>query len=150
MIVDRMENLQVYAGMNPNLDLAIRELSKLVPGEIPLGKVELDGNKIYYSCDMQKTRKEEEAFYESHEKYVDIHICLEGQERIKVAPTKELAVQKTYDGGKDVQMLQGECAWDVTLRGGEFMICFPEDAHMPLLDHGQEVEFKKIIVKAAL
>lgn len=150
MIVDCMDHLPKYMGLNPNLDLAIQKLSQLPTGEIPFGRVEIDKDKAYYSCDMQRTRKESEALYEAHQNYIDIHICLEGQERIKVAPIERLAFVGAYDDQKDVRLAKGECAWDITLKAGEFMICFAEDAHMPLLDHGQEVELKKVIVKAAV
>lgn len=150
MIVDCISNLKKYMGINSNLDKAIAVFSQLRESEIPFGRVQVDGDEVYYSCDMQKTRKEETALYEAHQKYIDIHICLSGQERIKVAPINKLECTEVYNAQKDVQWFKGKEEWDITLNAGEFMICFAGDAHMPLLDHGKELEFKKIIVKAAI
>lgn len=150
MIVDNFCNISNYLGINENLDSAIKFLGTQNIGKIPLGKVCVDGQKIYYNCEMMETRSEEEALYEVHRKYMDIHICLEGKERIKTALKGRLSCMGDYEEIKDIQWLAGECDNDVILRAGDVMICFPEDAHMPLLDNGERHSLKKMIVKVAV
>lgn len=149
MIVDRIENLKNYIGLSQNLDQAIHILSNLDLDAIPYGKVQVNENQITYSCDLQKTRSEQGLFYEAHQKYMDIHICLSGQERIRLANKQKLQPVEAYDEQKDIAWFDGIGEWDITLRQGEFLICFEEDAHMPLLDHGTRLEFKKLMVKIA-
>ena len=148
MIVDRLQNLKKYTGLNRNLDRAIDEISRLDVEGIPTEEVRIDGERVYFKCELLRTRDEEEALFEAHRKYIDVHICLGGRERIKGASIHNLSSVAAYDEGKDVEWLNGSCEWDVTLKEGEFMICFEEDAHKPLLDHGEQAEFKKMIVKA--
>ena len=148
MIVDRLQNIKKYAGLNRNLDRAIDEISRLDMQGIPMEEVRIDGERVYYKCELLRTRDENEALFEAHRKYIDMHICLSGRERIKAASIHSLSGVAAYDEGTDVEWLEGRCEWDVTLKEGEFMICFAEDAHMPLLDHGEQGELKKIIVKA--
>lgn len=147
MIVDRLQNLKKYAGLNRNLDRAINEISRMDLERIPMKEVRIDGQQVYFKCELLRTRDEQEALFEAHRKYIDIHICLSGRERIKGASIHCLKSVAAYDREKDVQWLKGSFDWDVTLKEGEFMICFEEDAHMPLLDHGARVEIKKMIVK---
>lgn len=150
MIADCMTNIKNYLGISPNLDIAIEAVSKLNIDTVPFGKVKVDGDRITYSCDIQKTRSEQGVLYEAHRKYMDIHICVTGQERIRLANTGTLTKRKEYDEKSDMEWFEGQGQWDVTLKAGEFLICFPEDAHMPLLDHGERIEYKKIMVKVAV
>ena len=87
--------------------------------------------------------------YESHKKYIDIHICLGGTEYIKVASVKELECTSEYDADKDTQFFVGDFDQDIILTEGAFLICFSDDAHAPLLCKGTPGKIKKVIVKVA-
>lgn len=150
MIVDKLCHLSNYTGLNPNLDKAIRWLGQFKSETAFEGHEKIDGENVYCNCGCQATRKREDADYEAHRKYIDIHVCLGGRERILVAPQKELTCLSEYDAEKDILWLEGKDKWDITLKTGEFLICFPEDAHVPLLDDGEEGKVNKMVVKAAI
>lgn len=147
MITDSIKNINKYLGISHNLDAAIEVISKLDMDTIPFGKVSMDDGKVTYRCGMEKTRSELGVKFEAHRKYIDIHICVTGQERIRLANIYSLRQIEEYDEKSDMAWFEGNGEWDVTIHAGEFLICFEEDAHMPLLDHGERAEFKKIMVK---
>lgn len=149
MIVDKLCHLSNYTGINPNLDKAIAFLQQK-DFDTVVDHEDIDGDQVYYNCWMKTTRKREDASFEAHRKYIDIHICLSNQERIQVSPLEMVKASAEYDEAGDIQWLEGDEKWDVTLKVGDFMICFPEDAHIPLLDEGEEVETRKMVVKAAV
>lgn len=150
MIAGSLYHLQRYAGINPGFDKAIAYLENLKDTKSLKAHDKIDGERVYYNFGPQTTRKETEAKYEAHRKYIDIHICLKGQERILIAPVEKLLCTEEYNPEQDVQWFEGAGKWDITLETGDFLICFPEDAHMPLLDNGKKTEVDKMIVKVAV
>ena len=47
MIYDKLSNLGLYKGMNPNLDTAIDYILSHDLNELPLGKTVVDGDNVY-------------------------------------------------------------------------------------------------------
>ena len=81
---------------------------------------------------------------EAHRKYIDIQCVLKGRELFGVA---DLSTQTLYEDKfeeKDVAFYHGDVDL-LTLRDGDFVIVFPEDAHRPQQGDGSRVE--KVVVK---
>ena len=77
----------------------------------------------------------EKAILESHRRDIDLHVVLEGEERIEWFPRAELAVRIPYDTRLDAEIYERPCEGPavLTLRPGFFAAFFPADAHMPKL-----------------
>jgi len=115
--------------------------------ELPLGKCEIDGDRIYAIVSKGPGRKKEDALLETHEKYIDIQLILAGTDTMGWKP-KSLCNQPTqgYDQKSDMQFFADKPdAWLAT-ESGAFAIYFPEDAHMPFIS---PEHIHKVVVKIA-
>ena len=74
---------------------------------------------------------------------------LEGSERIDIGFIENL-IQKEYKEKDDFLPLEGEANGYVTLEKGDFLICYPEDAHMTAIKVNEKSKVKKAIFKVIL
>lgn len=109
------------------------------------GRIELY-NGAYIIAEKYRTKIV--SSFESHRRYVDLQIMLEGSEMIHLAPiTDKLEIAKPYDADRDIELETGEVKDSILLRAGECCFIEPQMAHMPgMVVNGIE-EVKKIVVK---
>ena len=100
MILDRLEHIGCYRGIHPNLDRAIDELEKLDLAALPLGRREVNGQKVYYTVMEEPLRGAEGAKLERHRRYLDIQILIKGAEDMGYKPADEAESWDAYDGEK--------------------------------------------------
>jgi biofilm protein TabA len=134
MILDVLENAHRYLALNKGLAKAIEFILRPDLKELPVGKYEIDGDRVYAMVSKDPGRKKENALLETHEKYIDIQLVLAGTDDMGWKP-RSLCEQPTgeYDQNTDVQFFADEPdAW-LSTGSGAFAIFFPEDAHMPLI-----------------
>ena len=86
--------------------------------------------------------------WEAHRKNIDLQFVLTGEEHVGVVPIGRL-VADPYDAEKDIMWLTGE-GDRVTLRPGEFVLLWPEDAHMPAMAIDTPMPVLKVVIKIAL
>ena len=80
MIVDTMEHLEAYGALGEHFRTAVEYLKKTDMRSLPVGKHEVDGEKVFIlSQENHLTVKEMD--WEAHARYADIQIILEGCER---------------------------------------------------------------------
>lgn len=93
------------------------------------------------------SKEEEECMYEAHEKYIDVHYIMEGVERIATADVSSLQIKTPFSEQRDIGFYQGDESGRYLLKPGEFMVCFPSDAHkVAMMDKTPET-VKKIVIK---
>ena len=109
------------------------------------GKNPVDGEN-YIVLTRTPLRPAKEAPLEVHDEYIDIQILLEGEgESFGVAPRRSLTAPcGEMDREKDILFYDDLPQYTVTIRPGEFVVFFPEDAHAPLIGEG---EITKAILK---
>ncbi len=152
MIYDALSGIEAYRGLNKNLDTLIDWFAHNDPVDLPLGKTLIDGEKVFANTMEAKTKLPQDARFETHRKYIDLQMDLEGVEdfattRGGLEPLTEFDVEgdkgfwKAAEGNDDV--LVG------TLGKGRFAIFMTGEPHMPNLVHGDaEVgPLKKICFK---
>ena len=89
---------------------------------VNLKNTDLDSKFTY------ETITDDESFFEAHEKFLDIHLMLEGSERVEVAPPAALE-QYEAQPQNDFYAYRGEGHYKMTLAPGDFVVVFPADAH---------------------
>ncbi len=148
MILDILENAHQYLAMNNGFAKAFEFLSRPDLMELPVGRYEIDGNRIYAMVAIDSGRVKEEAQLETHEKYIDIQFILSGIDTMGWRPKATCKLPSgAYDKETDLQFFADvPDAWLATRRGA-FAIFFPEDAHMPLISSGK---LHKVVVKIAV
>ncbi len=86
--------------------------------------------------------------FETHEKFFDIQYLVEGVELLGACTRQGLVVKTPYDTANDVTFYEDpDYAGQVLLRGGDYVIFAPEDAHKPRCQAGAPLPVKKIVVK---
>lgn len=149
MIIDTLENCNLYAGLHPRFKAAFEFLTRPDIAATPVGRLELDGKQLFALTQEYETKPILEGKLEAHKKYIDIQFIVSGEEFIGYAPLKNQAVAKPFDAEKDIGFYDG-VAWFTLLRTGMFAIFFPQDAHLPGRYTEKTANVKKIVLKIAV
>lgn len=94
-----------------------------------------------------ETKEKTKCIVEAHQKFIDVHYILEGVEKIAVANTKNLIIDKEYNSQDDYTLYkQPFQSSSLILESGDIAIFFPSDAHMT----GILTTDKSIVVKSVV
>lgn len=149
MIVDKIEKLKLYKEIPSEV---VQFLSELDINNIKLGKRVLS-DSIYVNIEEYNTKNIEVANFESHDKYIDIQLLLEGSENIYYASRDNLSVKVPYDETKDIAFYSDsiQCYPYIKLDGTNFMMIYPHEAHAPQVSSGNlSQKVLKVVVKIKL
>lgn len=112
----------------------------------PLERIVLDGDRLYINNVEVEAKAQEAMPLEAHRQYLDIHVLLEGAERIGWRDLADCGMpSKAYDEAGDYMLFDQPASTYVDLKPGQFVIVYPEDAHAPIIGEGK---IRKLIVKA--
>ena len=147
MIVDNIRNARLYFGLGKGIEEALTFLMNYdgaadKKADIPVS------DRVMVKCRPYMTKPKSECAFEAHRRFADIHFVVSGCEMIGYAPTPTLAVTEE-DDAKDVLFLTGE-GTDILLNAGDFMITYPDDAHMPCIARNEPVFCAKLVAKIEL
>lgn len=148
MIVDLLENAQLYSGLSPRIKQALdylceTDLAALEPGSFSIG-AGLNVRVLRYD-----SRPHDKGVWEAHRRAIDLQYMAEGAELVRCAPLAKLT-PGDYDEVKDFWRLAGDTGDLVTLASGSFMLLWPTDGHMPCLAVDSPAPVKKVVVKIAI
>jgi len=145
MILDRLENAARYFGLHPSFPAAFAFLQETDLASLPLGRRELDGDRLCANVECVEGRGREGARLEAHRRYIDIHLSLEAPDLIGWRGLASCTtVEQAYDETKDCELFGDEPEAWIALSPGTFAVFFPEDAHAPLAAEGP---LCKVVVK---
>ena len=151
MILDRMENWGLYSPVHEKFAEAFAFIQKAVAQELPVGRYELDGDRLYAMVQAYDTKLPENARFEAHRRYIDIQYIISGVEAMKFANIGKMEVSVPYDEAKDCAFYRDNVQAAVAVLGaGEYAIFFPQDIHMPGVAPERPSAVKKIVVKVKL
>lgn len=143
MIIDHMENIMNYAPLLPNLKNGLEKIQALA--EFNPGRYEFDGG--FFMIQKGVTRPILEGSFESHQKYIDVQLLIEGSEEVAWEDIRNLEVIVPYNPEKDAQRLTGSYEHVMKITQGMFYAAFPWDGHQPV-SHTKEMQsFTKIVLK---
>lgn len=110
------------------------------------GRHNIDGDELYVNIVEYTTTIPEERFWEAHREYLDLHLMLCGPEQIDVNFIDNLD-QKEYVPADDFLPLFGKPNSHVVLNAGDFLLCYPTDAHRTAVAVNGPANIKKAIFK---
>lgn len=148
MIADTIRNADLYRGLSPRIALALDALRTTDLQRVPDGTLEIDGTRVFAIIQHYDSLPPAQGAWEAHRRHIDLQYLLAGTERIGYAHVGRLT-PGAYDPARDLLSLSGEGDF-LTLAPGDFMLLFPEDAHMPRLAAGAPAPVWKVVVKIAL
>lgn len=145
MIYDKLSEINRYRGIHSNIDTAIDYIKNHDLMKLSNGKYEIDGENVFVNVVSEETKNYENCNYEYHKSYIDLHIDLVGKEVIFVSLAKPIPVE-SFNSQSDGGLCTTENASVFTL-GTNFIMCFPNEPHMPLIMNNQKEVVKKCIFK---
>lgn len=117
--------------------------------QVPAGRIELDGDRVFINVADATLKSAEEQKLEVHRQYLDVHFPLSGDEIFGWASLDSLTVESDapFCETNDFALYSAPAATYFTLHPGDFCIVFPEDAHAPVIGEGK---LRKAIAKVKL
>ena len=105
-------------------------------GAMPSGgseKLEL-GRGVFAIEQVYPTKARAEGFFESHQRYIDVQVIVEGEELMEVIDIGRISPREPWDAARDLAIYQdAPHASKLHLLPNEAAIFFPSDVHMPSL-----------------
>lgn len=149
MIFDSIENSGLYFGLGEKFQKALEFLKNTDFENLPLDKIEIDGDNVFALPQKYVTKNESEGKWESHRKFIDIQYVVSGSENIGFVFEDYLDELEPYNEERDVEFFSGDGDY-VQINEGEFAVFFPDDAHKPGLKVSENEEVFKIVVKVKI
>jgi biofilm protein TabA len=149
MIVDRLGNRSVDVHVPPRVRQALEYLRTTDMGAVPLGRHEIDGDRLFALVQEYQTRLPADCVWEAHRRYVDVQYIVRGAERMGHASIADTVPRVAYDEEKDVALFEPGTRF-VTLTAGMYAIFGPNDVHSPCVAAGDPQPVRKVVIKAAI
>lgn len=148
MVISNLNDSKRIESLHPLFKAAFDYIKSHDLLNMPLGRIELDGDRLFINNAESALVEKEKQVMEVHRQYIDIHVPLNGMETIGWKPLADLsAVDKEYDAEADFGTYSEPASAYVTLEPGQFLIAWPEDGHAPIIGEGT---LRKAIVKVKL
>lgn len=151
MIIDQLYNSNFYCGMSQRLKKGFDFLLQSNFADLPDGKIHIQGDDVFAIIQTYNTRAlTEQSKWESHRRYTDIQLVVEGHERMGYSPLGDLNEVDPYSQENDVILYTAKhgVAYDYPLiKAGMVAVFGPQDAHLPGLLVDQPARVKKVVVK---
>ncbi len=148
MILDTLENYQLYSTINERIAKGFAFLRNTDLDAIPSGKHDIEGDTIFALVQEYPTKPLNECKLESHKKYIDIQYMIRGEEFMGVT-TKNNQVVIEQNPERDYTFYEGETSL-VRVGQGMFTIFFPDDIHQPCVQTESAAEVKKVVIKVLI
>lgn len=146
MIFGNISHLQEPGFLQPAIQECFAYLQSHNLAAYEKGSYPIDGKRIFVNVAEYQTTSPQERFWEAHREYLDLHVALQGREQIDLGFVWKMQ-QGAYVEKDDFLPLEGEKNGSVILEPGDFLVCYPEDAHRTAVAAGQAEDIKKAIFK---
>ncbi|MEE1246034.1 MAG: YhcH/YjgK/YiaL family protein [Acutalibacteraceae bacterium] len=147
MIVTDYRNLEFYSEV-PHAKEVIDFIDGFKKTEMKPGRYDILGDELFAAVSRYDTEPREDRRFESHRKYIDIQIVLDGNEELDWAETSSLEMTDNgFERGDDIAFYDGETLSTVILGKEQCAVLFPEDGHRPNVMHKEIENVLKIVFK---
>lgn len=147
MILDSIQNAELYYSLNPRLKVAFDWLAECNPKTLAEGRHTILGDEVFVNVMELDLKPRYDALLEVHDKYIDIQVVVGGIGKEEFGWSERKVCKKAkgeFNVERDVQLFTDQPQTFYTIREGQFTILMPEDAHAPMLGEGH---VKKLIFK---
>ena len=148
MVISDLLNSQRIESLHPLFKVLFDYVKSHDLLHMELGRVVIDGDNLYVNNVEAEGVDVVRQPLEVHRQYIDVHILLEGKERIGWKALEDVTNEtKAYDAESDCALYAEMADVYVDLKPGQFVIVYPEDPHAPLIGQGK---IRKLIAKVKL
>jgi biofilm protein TabA len=153
MLISNLKNVMTQVNLNTNIKLGIDFLMNMNLAKCDPGRISIDGDNVFVRVIDCETIPFEDAKFEAHNKYIDIHYVSFEREIIWCLDRERIHQTDQYDIEKDV--LHGipkkpEDVSKLVLSRGDLAILYPSDVHAPKGLEGPSKMIRKIVIKVAI
>jgi len=147
-----MTKTEEFGALHPVLREALLRLERTDLKGMEAGKYEWDGDRLFLLVQEPDTAPKTAKRPESHRRYVDIQLLIEGEEWIGYArKTESHVVREDELDAKDYALYEDpEDEIGLILKPGKFAVFFPDDLHRPCVCLDAPLRIKKAVVKIDL
>lgn len=147
MIVTSIDNFGLYTKLHPLFEMVNKELISNAMSAYT-EEILLNGRRLYASPARCAGKRAEDALLEAHDRYIDVQVCLEGEERMGWRNRAECTnVAIPYQIDRDIVFYNDKPSMYITLKPNQVAVFFPNDAHAPLIGEGM---IRKVVFKVLL
>ena len=144
---DEIQNKSLAKDIRFCIEFAQKNENKIL--SLVNGSYDVGYNNIKMNLGKYFTKSENEKFWESHKKYLDVQIMINGTEKVAINDIRDMEV-KSFDEEKDLTILEGNKAFDIIMKTGDVLVFFPNDVHKPELNVSENDDsgnIRKIVTK---
>lgn len=114
----------------------------------PLGRSHQDGERFYCQTLEYETESIDNFEFEIHNKRLDLHYLVEGEERIDVSPDTNFVPISEYNDERDIQYVKTPDSFNqVLLHQGDFVLIGMHEPHRTNGFINQPTHVRKIVLK---
>ncbi len=128
------------------MDTAIRYIQTADLSALVKGRNEVDGDQVFINRFDYQTMPQDQAIWEGHAQYADIHVLLSGHEKIGVTNAAALT-QIVSKPEEDFFGFEGDVEVWFPMTTEDILIVFPEDVHMVKVMDGASTLVQKACFK---
>ena len=144
---DEVQNKNLAKDIQFCIEYAKKNENKIL--SLVHGSYDVEYNDIKMNVGKYFTKGDNEKFWESHKKYLDVQIMINGTEKVAINDIRDMEV-KSFDEEKDLTILEGDKAFDIIMKTGDVLVFFPNDVHKPELNVSENDDsgnIRKIVTK---
>ena len=149
MIYSNIKNVLEYNFLPQNIQRCFEYIKENDLKSFEKGSYEICGKDLFVNIVEYETTTEDKRFWEAHKNYLDIHFMLDGEEIINVNFIDNM-VQKQFVEEEDFLPLEGGKKSSIVLQEKDFLICYPNDAHMTAVNVSSSKKIKIAIFKVKI
>lgn len=146
MIYAKRKNLDRYLGLSESLNAAIHYLQTADLTQLHKGRNEIDGDQAFVNRFDYQTMPDDQAIWEGHIQYGDIHVLLSGQEKIGVSNVNSLT-KTVSKPEEDFVGFEGDVQVWLPMTTEDILIVYPEDIHKVKVINGESTLVEKACFK---
>lgn len=148
MIIDSISNFDKYISLHKDFAKVFSFLHELKE-DAKEGTTILDEDNVWANIIGINHVPNKTKVFEAHREFFDIHYILSGEEKFGYANIDRLKTKQPYNAVDDYELLEGETNI-ILLKKGDFMITFPEDAHIPDFEKTNDDKLVRVVVKVRI
>ena len=146
MIYTKKKNLERYLGLSESMDTVIRYILTADLTKLHKGRNEIEGDQAFVNRFDYQTMTPEQAIWEGHLQYGDIHVLLSGQEKIGVTNI-EMLTETVRKVDEDFLGFEGDVQSWFPMTTEDILIVWPEDIHKVKVIHEESTLVEKACFK---
>ena len=148
MILDTLNNIDRYASLHPLFPRVIAFMRNTDLNKVTAGVHSIIEKQLFVIVEAEQGRTREVAKLESHRKYIDIQLVLQGTDEMGWKPLADCHQPiSEYSEERDIRFFNDTPDSWISTPVNSYCIFFPEDAHAPLVSSGK---IRKCVFKIAV